>query len=163
MTETPRHRLPMLSAGQAQKEVTHNEALLHVDRMLHPAVLSRALAEPPTPALAGDTYIVPVGGSGAWMGFEQQLASFDGYGWIFANPVRGCLAWIVDEAQFSVFDGGWSDGGWPTSGLRILGREVLGAPPASVAAPVGGALIDNEARAAIVALIATLRDQGVVN
>lgn len=162
MSETVRHGFPLLSAGQAQKEITHNEALLSLDRMLHPAVLSVSLTEPPAPVAPGDAYIVAEPGGGVWTGRAGQLASHDGYGWTFTSPVSGCLVWIADEDRFAVFDGNWSHDGWPVDALRISGRRVLGAAPVFVTAPAGGAVVDAESRAAIELLISVLRDQGIV-
>ena len=162
MSETVRLSLPLLSAGQAQKEVTHNEAVLAVDRLLHLAIRTRTLAAPPAAPVAGDCYIVAAAGSSVWTGRTAQIASFDGFGWTYIAPVRGMLAWIVDEAAFAVFDGVWSVGGWPVSALRIAGRQVLGAVPVNVVGPSGGITIDAESRTAINALIATLRGQGII-
>lgn len=162
MSETVRHGLALLSAGQAQKEITHNEALLAVDRLLHPAVLSASLTEPPALAAPGDAYIVAEPGGGEWAGFSGRLASHDGYGWTFTSPVSGCLVWIIDEGRFAVFDGSWSHDGWPVDALQISGRRVLGAAPVAMAAPAGGAVVDAESRASIELLISVLRDQGVV-
>ena len=162
MSESVRHALPLLAAGQSQKEVTHNEALVAIDRMLHPMVVTRTLSVPPATPVSGDTYIVAATPGGAWTGHAGALATYDGFGWVFTNPVRGCLAWVADEAGFSVFDGGWSSGGWPAAGLRIAGRQVLGAAPVTMSAPVGGVTIDVESRAVLGALILTLRTQGIV-
>ena len=161
MDETLRHRLPLLAMGQAQKEVTHNEALIAIDRQLHPSVLTRGLTVPPAIPAAGDSYIVAPGASGAWAGKADQLALFDGHGWTFDAPGRGCLAWIIDEVSFAVFDLGWSVGGWPVTALRIGGRQVLGAAPVVIAAASGGTVVDAEARSSIAAILALLRDQGL--
>jgi hypothetical protein len=163
MSETVRHGLALLSAGQAQKEITHNEALLVVDRLLHLAVVSRQVTAPPPAPEPGDTYIVAPAPSGSWTGFSDQLATFDGFGWVFTAPIEGCLAWIADEASFAVFfDAAWSSGGWPASGLQISGRQVLGAVPAMITVPAGGALIDTQARSAIVSVLDALRAQGII-
>lgn len=162
MSVTIRHALPLLSAGQAQKEVTHNEALLTIDRQLHLAIESRGLAMPPPAPVAGSAFIVAAGAGGAWAAETGKIASFDGYGWHFAAPVKGCLAWIVDEAVFSVYDDGWSVGGWPAEGLRVSGRQVMSASPVSITAPGGGSIVDSQCRAALVQLISALRDQGIV-
>jgi hypothetical protein len=162
MNETPRHRLPLLAAGQAQKEVTHNEALLALDRQVQLSVISRQLAAPPAAASAGAAYIVAAPGSGAWAGHAGAIASFDGYAWHFTDPVIGALAWVGDEGVFSVFDGGWSADGWPVSALRIGGRTLLAGPPATIAAPAGGSIVDAESRASIGAVIAALRAQGLL-
>ncbi len=162
MNTTIRHGLALLAAGQAQKEVTHNEALLVIDRRLQLAVETRGLASPPAAPTAGSCYIVASGASGEWAGQAGSLASHDGFGWTFDRPVRGCLAWIVDEAVFAVFDTQWSDGGWPVTGLRIAGRQVLGAAPATLSPPVGGSQPDEPMRAAFADLLVALRQQGII-
>jgi hypothetical protein len=162
MSETIRHALPLLAAGQAQKEITHNEALVVIDRQLHLAVESRLLSAPPASPVPGDAYIVGTGASGDWAGRAGQIASFDGFGWQFTAPVRGCVAWIADETAFAVHDNGWSTGGWPANGLRISGRDLLSATPVAIAAPAGGATVDGQCRAVVVQLLAALKDQGIV-
>ncbi|KAB7648190.1 DUF2793 domain-containing protein [Polymorphobacter fuscus] len=108
MSETMRWGLPLLAAGQAQKEVTHNEAIGAIDRLLHLAVSSRAVSEPPAAPVAGDSYIVGPAATGAWAGEEGRLATFVGGGWTIVGVREGCLAWIADEAILAVFSGdGW--------------------------------------------------------
>lgn len=162
MSDTIRHALPLLSAGQAQKEITHNEAILAIDRQLHLAVQSRALAMPPAAPVAGAAYIVAAGAADAWAGQAGNIASYDGFGWHFTVPVTGCVAWIVDEAVFTVHAGGWSAGGWPAKGLRVAGREILSAAPATIASPTGGSVVDSECRTALAQLLTALKDQGIV-
>ena len=108
MTDTPRWTLPLLMAGQAQKEIAHNEALLAIDRVLHLAVKERTVVEPPREAGLGDTLIIGPGPAGAWAGCAGRLASFDGSGWIVTAPREGCLAWIKAEAALVVYHAdGW--------------------------------------------------------
>lgn len=107
MNRTIRHGLPLLAAGQAQKEVTHNEALLALDRRLQIAVASRRIKEPPNEPMAGDAYIVPPDAKGDWVDRSDRIASFDGSGWVFDQPGSGWLAWVADERQFCFFDGEW--------------------------------------------------------
>ena len=47
MDITTRLKLPLLAAGQAQKEAWHNEALLLVDRLLAGVIEGAASATPP--------------------------------------------------------------------------------------------------------------------
>lgn len=163
MDETIRWALPLLATGQAQKEITHNEAILVIDRLLHLAVHSRSIATPPASPMAGDVYIIAAAPTGAWSGAAGQLASFDGFGWTLTVPKAGCLAWVLDEQQFAVHaEGDWVAGGWPTRGLLIGGRSILAAEPATVAAPDGGMTVDSECRAVLSELLVALRLQGVI-
>lgn len=163
MDETIRWALPLLAAGQAQKEITHNEAIAAIDRLLHLAVLSRTMATPPTQPAVGDAYIIGVSPTGDWQGAPGKLASFDGFGWTISMPNPGCMAWVADEQQFAVCtDAGWATGGWPTQGLLIGGRTVLAAAPADIAAPAGGTVVDVECRAALAELLVALRHQSVI-
>jgi hypothetical protein len=58
MGTTIRHQLPLLVAGQAQKEVPHSDALKGIDRLLHPPVGSRLLGVSSAVAAVGDGQIV---------------------------------------------------------------------------------------------------------
>jgi Protein of unknown function (DUF2793) len=163
MDATTRWALPLLASGQAQKEITHNEAIVAVDRLLHLAVVSRSVSTPPADASAGDIYIVGAAPNGVWEGAAGQLASFEGAGWAIWPPRPGCLAWVADEQQFAVHTvGDWIVGGWPAQGLVIDGRLVLAAAPVSIANPVGGASIDAECRVALTELLVALRSQNVI-
>lgn len=163
MDETIRWALPLLASGQAQKEITHNEAIGAIDRLLHLSVGSRSIASPPAQPVAGDAYIIAASPTGVWSGAAGQLASFDGFGWTFSIPKPGCVAWVADEHQFAVYaDGAWLTGGWPTQGLLIGGRRVLAAAPVNVAAPDGGSTVDTECRAALAELLVALRHQSVI-
>jgi Protein of unknown function (DUF2793) len=162
VNRTARHLMPLLASGQAQKEVTHNEALQMIDRRLQLAVISRSVSAPPSPAVSGAIYIVPAEATGEWSGQTDRIASYDGFGWTFDAPQPGWLVWIIDEAVMSIFDGKWSDGYWPVTALRIGGRQVLGGPLATIANPSGGLAIDVESRLAIDQILAMLRGHGLI-
>jgi hypothetical protein len=65
MPATPRLALPLIAAGQAQKDVTHNEAVLALDRLVALVVVSRSLTAPPTAPQPGFSHIVPISGGAA--------------------------------------------------------------------------------------------------
>lgn len=114
---TTRHGLPLLQAGQAQKEVTHNEALVLLDLLAHPAV-EGVLAVPPASAQAGQGWIVGAGATGAWAGQEGFLACFTGGGWRFLPARAGLLVWNKASSTFVWFDGAlWRGDGGPLSGV----------------------------------------------
>ena len=67
MSETTRLSLPLILAAQAQKHVTHNEALAELDVLVHLALASRTVLTPPPAPAEGDAYQLDgvAGGPGA--------------------------------------------------------------------------------------------------
>jgi hypothetical protein len=153
MSSTLRHQLPLLIAGQAQKDVTHNEALQGIDRLLHPSVKSRSLDEPPVDPAAGESWIVGGQPIGSWAGMSDSIATFEGYGWAFVTPMQGLAAWIEDEQAFAIWQGNWSNG-WPVQRFEIATAPI-------VAVPVAGATVDTELRQSFAALLAGLQQLGL--
>lgn len=110
MSETPLLGLPLLESNQAQKHVTHNEALLLLDAAIHLSVKSRDLTAPPAPVSDGDRYLVAASATGVWAGRDGQLAIVEASAWRFLAPRNGWRLWVEDEAKFLLFDGiDWRD------------------------------------------------------
>ncbi len=108
--ETPRGALPLLAAAQAQKHVTHNEALLALDALIGARILDRDRTAPPASPTDGDTYLVHATATGAWAGKEGQIASCLDGAWRFHAPFAGLTAYIAGEDKFLLFDGtAWVD------------------------------------------------------
>ncbi|EFG37471.1 ribonuclease III [Brucella sp. NVSL 07-0026] len=105
MDETPNLKLPYILPSQAQKHVTHNEALRMLDAIVHLGVKSWSLGDAPSSPAEGDRYIVAAQASGAWAGKDGMVASFIDGGWLFVIPTTGWLAYVADEALLLVFDG----------------------------------------------------------
>lgn len=161
--ETARHGLPLLQAGQAQKEVTHNEALVMLDLLAHPAVEALGTQTPPAAPEAGQMWIVGENATGEWEGMAQSLALWTGGGWRFASPQAGMLVWVKGQGVFAWFDGThWRADVWPAAGLAIGGVQVVGPRAGPIAAPAGGAVVDAQARAALGQILAVLRQHGLV-
>lgn len=110
MENTANLALPYILPSQAQKHVTHNEALVLLDAIIQLAVVSRAVAAPPDDAPDGKRYIVPPAASGDWAGWQDAVAlRLDG-GWHRVDPQTGWFAWIGEEGSFVVWDGEmWRD------------------------------------------------------
>jgi len=81
--------LPYIQPAQAQKHVTHNEALRMLDALVQLAVESRALSAPPTSPADGARYIVASGATGDWAGQDHAVALNAGGGWLFLTPNAG--------------------------------------------------------------------------
>src|SRR5712691_7743929 len=124
MTDTPNLVLPLIEAAQAQKHVTHNEALGVLDALVQLSVISRALTAPPSTPAEGDRYIVKATGTGAFAGKNNQIAHFSGGGWLFHPPHTGWLAYVADETLLVA----WNGSAWVsvvTSGLTALQNLAL--------------------------------------
>lgn len=105
MSRTPNLSLPYLLASQAQKHVTHNEALDALDALVQIAATDRDLAEPPSAPAEGARYIVAAGATGEWAGQDTRLAAWQNGAWSFFQPEEGWIAWIRDEDKAVIFDG----------------------------------------------------------
>lgn len=104
MTTSPNLGLAYLVASQAQKEITHNEALNDLDVLAKLCVKDRDLATPPASPVEGDAYIVAASATGAWAGQSGKIAFYFS-GWKFKTPKAGWLAFVQDEAKLVLYNG----------------------------------------------------------
>ena len=65
MPDTASLALPLLLAEQAQKHVTHNEALRLLDALVQMRVVEQGLTTPPGSPTDGEIYVPGSGASGA--------------------------------------------------------------------------------------------------
>jgi hypothetical protein len=105
MADTTHLQLPLMAAAQAQKHVTHNEAILRLDAIVQLAVIDRDLTAPPANPGDGDRYIVASGGSGAWAAWDWNIAWFVDGVWTKLEPREGWRLWVEDEDLLLVWDG----------------------------------------------------------
>lgn len=111
MTDTPRLALPAIEAAQAQKHVTHNEALVLLDALVQLSIESRTLTAPPASPAEGACYVPAAGASDDWSGWDGDIACFSGGGWLRIVPVPGCKAWLrAERLTLTYEDGVWRDG-----------------------------------------------------
>jgi hypothetical protein len=120
MTVTPHLSLPLLAAAQAQKHVTHNEALLALDAFVGAAVRDRGRSAPPEEPADGDRHLVAAEAVGAWAGREGTMAAFQGGAWVFYALKPGMRLFVEDEDRLLVHDGlTWRDALGTVSSLGI--------------------------------------------
>jgi hypothetical protein len=109
MTDTPNLALPLIAAAQAQKHVTHNEALAAIDVLLQCAVLDKDLATPPVAPAEGARYIIGPSPGGGWAGQHHRIAAWQDGAWRFYAPQTGFIAFVVDEGLLYFHaDSGWT-------------------------------------------------------
>ncbi len=105
MTNTPYLGLPFIEGGQAQKHVTHNEALRILDALVQIGVLDADRTAPPSAPEEGDRHIVAPGATGAWAGQAGAIALHQDGGWRFFAPRAGWCAWSAADGALLVYDG----------------------------------------------------------
>ena len=120
METSPRHNLPYIMPSQAQKHVTHNEAVRMIDGLIQTSVLDRDLTSPPANPEDGDLYVIASPASGEWSGMDDQLAAFQDDVWMFFAPQNGHLVWVSDEETLLVRH----ENNWQTISMSEL--ETLG-------------------------------------
>ena len=126
MDTTPNLSLPYIMPSQAQKHVTHNEALAILDALVQLTALDRDLTTPPANAIDGSCYIVPSGATGVWAGQAGTVAIRQDGDWLYLAPKRGWRAFVVDETRLIYWNGSaWQDGPPPTE-LQNMTRVGIG-------------------------------------
>ena len=110
----------LLIAAQAQKHVTHNEAIRALDALVQLLVLDKDLASPPGSPADGNRYIVAASPTGAWSGQAGKIAAWQDGAWAFYTPREGWLAWVADEDKVYAYSG--------TRVGRVHGSPGSGAP-----------------------------------
>lgn len=134
--------LPLLYSGQAQKEIFVNEAILRIDSLLHCGIQGEAEG-PPTGAEEGQIWLVAAAATGEWLAHDGELACWIQGQWGFVSPQEG----------MRVFD--------LSAGCEMLFVSAEWKKTSPLSEPIGGEVVDNEARAAIGSLIAALTTMGI--
>ena len=118
---SPILNLPYILPAQAQKHVTHNEAIRLLDMIVQLAVASRSLTVPPAAPAIADRYIVGVGATGAWAGKDNLIAVWGTTGWVYVTPLAGWQAYVTAEGAAAIFNGtAWTVQGVPAQ-VPLLG------------------------------------------
>lgn len=163
MSVTPRLNLPFLSAGQAQKEFTHNEALQTLDAIVAGGVEEPPRTAPPTSPSAGACYIVAPSPTGAWAGKSQSIAAYTSGGWRFVAPLEGMSAYVRSAGVWATYrSGAWELGVVRGTSIVVAGQQVVGSRSGAIASPSGGTTVDGAARSAIDQILTALRQHGLI-
>jgi hypothetical protein len=128
MTETIHLGLPYIAAAQAQKHVTHNEALRMLDALVMLTVISRDLSVPPEVPEEGARYIVKAPGADAFAGMDDRIAHFADGQWQFYPPRMGWICYVADELMLVAWNGtSWERAIDVVGGVSVLHNlELLG-------------------------------------
>lgn len=161
--DSARLGLPLLAAGQAQKEVWHNEALALLDIAVQATVEEIGRNAPPAAPQPGQCWIVGATPTGAWSGQAGAIAGWTAGGWRFVAPRAGLCARHLPSGQTAICDGiGWQAGEIRATSLMVDGVQVVGARGTAITVPSSGATIDAELRACVEAILIMLRKHGLI-
>lgn len=123
---TDRLLLPFIAAAQAQKHVTHNEALRRLDGVVQCSVLTRNLTAPPGSPANGDAHIVAATATGAWAGWDGDIAFRTDNAWVRLPALSGFRAWVESEGALYLRAGST----W-VAGLRAAAVDLARGPMGS--------------------------------
>lgn len=127
MPQTDRLKLPLISANQSQKEVTHNAALELLDILVHPIVQDIGVNTPPASPILGDCYIVGPTPTGLFTGYSNAIAKAVTGGWRFYTPFKSLSLWVESREMRYVFTGTqWQPEGmfWHSNGSYLRVEEL---------------------------------------
>ncbi len=141
-TATSTFSLPLLFAGQAQKEFFVNQSLTLIDSLMQQCV-EATHSSPPQEALEGQPYLVGDEPTSDWADREGNIAVLIGGIWQFTVPFDGMRVFDRAASQDLVYRSGWQ----------------FATAPAEVQ---GGSVVDVEARSAIAELSQALRNIGIL-
>jgi hypothetical protein len=114
--------LPYIQPAQAQKHVTHNEALRVLDALVQLSVEDRDQTAPPATPNSGDRHIVAANASGVWTGQDGSIAVYEDAAWAFYAPQNGWQAVVRAEGTTLIFNGlEWVGSAIDASALQNVG------------------------------------------
>lgn len=130
MTDTVNLGLPFIEGSQAQKHVTHNEALRILDAAIQIAVLDRTLTAPPSTPADNERHIVAADATGAWSGQANAIATWQDGAWAFVVPKAGWCVWSAADAAIFVYDGAvWGEASGSAGSVGLLGVNTMASTP----------------------------------
>lgn len=101
--------LPYLMPAQAQKHVTHNDALDRLDIVVQLVVTAFDANTPPSTPTEGECYALGQTPTGEWVGKAGLITVFQNGGWIFVTPQNGWIA-TTESGDIRLYSGGtWGD------------------------------------------------------
>ena len=108
MENTNRLGMPYLLPSQAQKHVTHNEAIRMLDALVQPSVEDLPQDSPPATPVEGMVYAVSTSPTDEWAGKPHTLAAFQDGAWFFFTPKEGWRFSVKGETrQIHFISGAW--------------------------------------------------------
>ncbi|MCC5989160.1 MAG: DUF2793 domain-containing protein [Pararhodobacter sp.] len=103
--QSARLALPFIQPSQAQKHVTHNEALQILDLLVQLVVETFDATTPPSLPEEGQVWALGAAPGNEWAGQAAMLAAWVQGGWVFIAPQPGWRAWGREEEALRIWTG----------------------------------------------------------
>lgn len=104
--------LPYMQPAQAQKHITHNEALERLDLLVQLTVQGFGAQTPPALPQDGEVWALGSSPTGDWAGQPDMLAAWSGHNWIFIAPRPGWSAALGSDLRI------WTGSDWERPALQ---------------------------------------------
>lgn len=126
MDTTPNLGMPYILPSQAQKHVTHNEALRVLDALAQ-LVVKDTLSAPPSAPIDGSRYIVAASATGSWAGHDNAIAAWQDGAWSLKAALPGWVAFDLATTSLRFFTGTeWQPLERTLAALQNLSRLGIG-------------------------------------
>ncbi len=119
---SPLLALPYIQPSQAQKHVTHNEALQRLDAIVQLCVEGFAQTQPPALPEEGLVFALGTAPTGVWSGQDNTLAVFQNGAWGFVTPRPGWRAFGHEDNSLRI----WTGEAWEPPRPQLNNLEHIG-------------------------------------
>lgn len=106
MTQTFKHKLPLIESNQALKHVIHNEALSALDALVFLRFSAMDVNDPPASPVEGDCLAIGNAPTGDFAPHAGKIAFYDANGWHYYTATDGMLAWDGSTQKLMVYASG---------------------------------------------------------
>jgi hypothetical protein len=145
MPLSSRLELPYLEPAQAQKHVTHNEALRNLDMLVQMTVEGFDENTPPALPITGQIFALGAAPTGDWAGQADMLALREEGGWHFVAPRVGWTASLAGSTDLRIWSGtAWNIATGQTQNLTGLGVNTSSDPTNRLAVAAPASLLTHE-------------------
>jgi len=140
---SPKLSLPYIQPAQAQKHITHNQAVEVLDTVTQLTITQFDATDPPALPQAGESYALGAAPTGDWAGHAHQIATHTGSGWMFLTPITGWRAWGEDALR------AWDGSDWvpvvpPVESLNLLGINTSASQTDRLSVSADATLLSHE-------------------
>lgn len=160
---TERAETSILRDPYSKKPYVYFYATFMLDFLVQPTCPVGPSDVPPLTPVEGATYLCGSEPTGAWAGHNNAIASWTTSGWRFAAAAEGRrVTELPAGIDWQFLGGTWVRGVAHVGEVRVEGEAVLRSRQAAIANPLGGSVVDQEARQAIRAILAAMRSHGLI-